>query len=104
MSDKDGSGTNGHGGGNPTGGQAGGNEGGGKGHDDTVVINVDGVDKTLTEDKWVVSELKAHLGIDPSQVLAEITPHGLNDLDENKKINLKTGDRFMTHARSGGSS
>jgi hypothetical protein len=74
------------------------------GPDDRVTINVDGHGFTLPHKEWVVSELKAQLGIDPAKVLAEITPNGLNDLADDAPIKLHNNQRFMTHARSGGSS
>jgi hypothetical protein len=54
--------------------------------------------------KWVVRELKAKLGVDQAKVLAQITPQGLKDLDDNAEIELREREQFMTHARSGGSS
>ena len=77
---------------------------GGKGHSDDVTIVVDGTERRLPKDEWIVRDLKATLGIDPAKVLAEIKPHGLKDLDDNERIKLHNKDRFMTHARSGGSS
>lgn len=88
----------GHGGGNP--GQGGGN-GGSK---DKANIIVDNVRHKVREGAWVVSDLKATAGVDPSKVLAEITPHGLNDLDDTGSIQVGDGMRFMSHARTGASS
>lgn len=53
---------------------------------------------------WNVAQLKATLGVDPARVLAEITPDGLKDLEDTADITLHEGERFMTHARTGGSS
>lgn len=72
--------------------------------DDLVTIVVDGVDRRVRPGKWVVSALKAVLGIDPAKVLAEITPQGLKDLADNETIEVHAKEQFMTHARSGGSS
>lgn len=69
-----------------------------------VSINVDGVEHEVRGGKWVVHELKTKLGIDQAKVLAEITPEGLKDLDDDQVIEVRAGERFMTHARSGGSS
>ncbi|UVO30333.1 hypothetical protein [Bradyrhizobium arachidis] len=74
-----------------------------RGHREITII-VDGDPRQVRRDKWIVSELKAELGIDPAKVLAQITPHGLKDLDDNAKIELHDREQFMTHARSGGSS
>jgi hypothetical protein len=69
-----------------------------------VTIVVDGVDHQVRGGKWVVRDLKAALGIDPAKMLAEITPHGLKDLDDGDTIEVHEKEQFMTHARSGGSS
>jgi hypothetical protein len=71
---------------------------------DLVTIFVDGIEHRLRQREWIVSELKAKLKIDPAKVLAEITPQGLKDLADNAQITLHENERFMTHARSGGSS
>ncbi len=73
-------------------------------HKDEVTIVVDGVDHRVRRGKWIVRDLKAKLGIDQAKVLAEITPQGLKDLDDNAEIELHEKEQFMTHARSGGSS
>jgi hypothetical protein len=72
--------------------------------DELVPIIVDGVEHRVRPGKWLVRELKAKLGIDPAKVLAEITPQGLKDLDDNAEIEVHAHEKFMTHARSGGSS
>jgi hypothetical protein len=70
----------------------------------TITIIVDGDPHEVRRGKWIVRELKATLGIDPAKVLAQITPHGLKDLDDNAEVELHDREQFMTHARSGGSS
>lgn len=69
-----------------------------------VTIIVDDTKYEVRPGKWVVRDLKAAVGLDPAKVLAEITPHGLKDLDDNATIEVHEGERFMSHARSGGSS
>jgi hypothetical protein len=85
-----------------------GNKGGGDDHQPpghhTVTIIVDDQKHTVREGAWVVRDLKAAVGVDPAKVLAEITPHGLKDLADDATIELKDGQRFMSHARTGGSS
>src|SRR5437868_5838165 len=44
--------------------------------DKTVTIKVDGVDREVPKDKMTAAELKALLGIDPSQVLDEVDEDG----------------------------
>lgn len=70
----------------------------------SITIIVDGDPHQVRRGKWIVRELKAALGIDQAKVLAQITPHGLKDLDDNAEIELHDREQFMTHARSGGSS
>jgi hypothetical protein len=84
----------GHGAGNP-------GQGGGR---DTANIVVDNVHHKVREGAWVVSDLKAAVGVDASKVLAEITPRGLNDLEDTESIKVRDGMRFMSHARTGASS
>ncbi len=74
------------------------------GEDHLVTINVDGIDHKVRRGMWIVHNLKTKLGIDQAKVLAEITPQGLKDLDDKAEIEVHAGERFMTHARSGGSS
>jgi hypothetical protein len=73
-----------------------------KDHDVTIIV--DGKEHRLERRHWIVRDLKVRLRIDPAKVLAKITPHGLKDLGDNEEIELHDGERFMTHARSGGSS
>jgi hypothetical protein len=69
-----------------------------------ITIIVDKEERRVRSGTWIVAQLKAALGIDPARVLAEITAHGLKDLADDSEITLHEGERFMTHARSGGSS
>lgn len=72
--------------------------------DHQITITVDDVDHQVRPGKWKVSDLKGALGIAAARVLAEITPQGLKDLEDSAEIGVHEGERFMTHARSGGSS
>lgn len=69
-----------------------------------VTIVVDDHKHSVRAGAWIVRDLKAAVGVDPAKVLAEITPQGLKDLDDGAKIEVHEGQRFMSHARSGGSS
>ena len=71
---------------------------------DDVTVIVDGVPHHVRRGPWIVRDLKAALNIPAAKVLAQITPNGLVDLQDDAKIELHEGERFMTHARSGGSS
>ncbi|MDX8480915.1 MULTISPECIES: hypothetical protein [Mesorhizobium] len=91
----------GHGGGDGNPGHGGGNPGHG---DDKVTILVDNAQRRVRGGQWIVSELKAEVGVDPAKILAEITPNGLKDLDDASTVTVREGSRFMSHARTGGSS
>ena len=69
-----------------------------------VIIVVDGVEHHVRRGDWLVSDLKAAIGVDPAKVLAEITKHGLKDFEDGSTINIHKRDEFISHARSGGSS
>jgi hypothetical protein len=73
-------------------------------HNDLVPIIVDDVEHKVRRGKWLVRDLKAKLGIDPAKVLAKITERGVKDLDDDQEIEVHAHEKFMTHARSGGSS
>lgn len=70
----------------------------------TVTIVVDDTKHEVRPGSWIVRDLKAAVGVDPAKVLAEIKPQGLNDLEDDAKIGVHEGQRFMSHVRSGGSS
>jgi len=69
-----------------------------------VTIVVDDHKHVVRAGNWIVRDLKAATGVDPAKALAEIKPHGLVDLDDEAKIEVHEGERFMSHVRSGGSS
>lgn len=85
---------------------AGGSEGeGGHGGGTAVAhIIVDKKPKEVRAGDWIVQELKLAVGVDPAKVLAEVEPSGLKDLEDNAHIIVRDGQRFMSHARTGGSS
>lgn len=67
-------------------------------------IKVDNEQKVVRAGAWIVADLKLAVGVDAAKVLAEITPHGLTDLDDGAPIDVKNGMRFMSHVRQGASS
>lgn len=69
-----------------------------------VEISVDGIDHKVRPGRWQVARLKAKVGVDAALVLAEVTPTGLVDLADDGHITIKGGEKFISHARSGGSS
>jgi hypothetical protein len=70
----------------------------------TVTIVVDDHKYNVRPGKWVVRDLKAAVRVDPAKVLAEITPHGITDLADDQHIEVRQGQRFMSHARTGAAS
>ncbi|MGH8291258.1 MAG: hypothetical protein ACREV7_20040 [Steroidobacteraceae bacterium] len=74
------------------------------GHPHKITIIVDGTKHEVRPGPWVVSQLKAAVGVPPAKVLAEITPQGLKDLEDTATITVHEGERFMSHVRTGGSS
>ena len=78
------------------------NEAHGVGHN--VKIIVDDIPHEVRAGEWIVRELKVAVGVDPAKVLAQITPQGLRDLQDDGKVSVHEGEQFMSHARSGGSS
>ena len=76
-----------------------------KPHDEPLVtILVDNLPKSVRPGVWMVSDLKQAVGVDAALVLAEITPHGLNDLGDSDKTAVHEHQRFVSHVRTGGSS
>ena len=57
----------------------------------TVTIVVDDHKHEVRPGKWVVHDLKTAVGVDAAKVLAEITPHGLKDLEDNATIEVDIG-------------
>ncbi len=74
------------------------------GRDRIAEITVDRKKHKVRAGAWIVSDLKAGVGVDPAKVLAEVTSAGLKDLGDNATINVHDDQKFVSHARSGGSS
>lgn len=71
----------------------------------TVTIKVDGVDREVPKDKITAAELKALLGIDPSQVLDEVDENGtFREIGDDELVKLREGLVLISHGRGGGSS
>jgi hypothetical protein len=72
---------------------------------DLVTIEVNQEPKRVRPGCWVVAALKAAVGVPPAKVLAEIKPDGTFDnLSDDARIDIKGGEKFISHARRGGSS
>ena len=71
----------------------------------TVTIKVDGVNREVPKDKITAAELKALLGIDPSQLLDEVDENGtFREMADSEIVKLREGLVLISHGRGGGSS
>ncbi len=72
---------------------------------DLVIIEVNQASKQVRPGCWVVADLKAAVGVAAEKVLAEIKADGTFDnLDDAARIEIRGGEKFISHARRGGSS
>lgn len=74
------------------------------GHIHEVAVTVDGVEHKVPKGTYLVSKFKALVGVDPAKVLDEVVRGQLSPLDDNAEITIKGGEKFVSHARTGGSS
>jgi hypothetical protein len=75
-----------------------------RGHKKEVTVTVDGKHHKVPEGAYLVSELKTRVGVDPNRELDEVVHGEFKPLDDNKHIDIKGGEIFVSHARQGGSS
>lgn len=72
---------------------------------DLVTIDVNQVPRQVRPGCWVVAALKAAVDVPAAKVLAGIKPDGTFDnLDNDARIEILGGEKFISHARRGGSS
>jgi hypothetical protein len=72
---------------------------------DLVTIDVNQIPKQVRPGCWVVGALKAAVDVPAAKVLAEIKPDGTFDnLDNDARLEIRGGEKFISHARRGGSS
>jgi hypothetical protein len=69
-----------------------------------VSLTVDGRSYPIPEGTYLVSEFKKLVGVDSSKELDEVVHGELKPFDDNRKIHIKNGEVFISHARQGGSS
>lgn len=71
----------------------------------TVTITVDGVQREVPKTKMTAAELKALLGIDPSQVIDIVDDDGVfHPVGDGEEIKLREGLVLISHGRGGASS
>ncbi len=69
-----------------------------------VPVTIDNRTVEVQSREWVVSQLKATLGVDASRELEQVVGGKLVPLDDNAKIHIRGGEVFVSHVRGGGSS
>jgi hypothetical protein len=70
-----------------------------------ITIEVNHEQKHVRPGVWLVSDLKAATGVPVAKVLAKITHDGIfHNLDDAACIEICNGEKFISHARRGGSS
>jgi hypothetical protein len=74
----------------------------GQGHLITVII--DSVPKQIRQSRYLVSELKALLGVAPELELDEVVEGEFRPLQDTGHINVKDHEVFVSHVRRGGAS
>lgn len=71
----------------------------------TVTIKVDGEDRTVPKAKMTAAELKALLGIAPTQVIDIVDEDGtFHPVADDEDIKLRNGLVLVSHGRGGASS
>lgn len=69
-----------------------------------VAVTVDGVKHEVRKGDYVVSEFKKLVGVDAARELDEVVHGELKPLDDSAHIDIKGGEIFVSHVRTGGSS
>lgn len=72
------------------------------GHD--VTVTVDGVKHEVRKGDYIVSQFKTLVGVDAARELDEVVHGEFKPLDDNARIDIKGGEIFVSHVRTGGSS
>lgn len=72
------------------------------GHD--VTVTVDGVKHEVRKGDYIVSQFKKLVGVDAARELDEVVHGEFKPLDDNAHIEIKGGEIFVSHVRTGGSS
>jgi hypothetical protein len=83
-----------------------GDHGQGKGHDHphTVAVTIDGQRKKIPPGDYVVSVLKAKLGVPADYDVDQVVHGEFRPLPDTAHVEIKGGEHFVSHVRRGGSS
>ncbi len=76
----------------------------GEEHKHKVPVTIDGRTVEVASGQYVVSQLKAVLGVDPSRELERVVHGNLVPLKDDEKIAVHKDEVFVSHVRGGGSS
>ncbi len=71
---------------------------------DKVIVTIDGAPKEIHRGSYVVAELKAALGVDPTRLLNVVIDGKLEPLDDTKRFVIRGGEVFISQVPQGGSS
>lgn len=69
-----------------------------------VDVNLDGVLRQIEKGEYIVSDLKAKLGVPADYELDIVVAGQFDPLDDNAVIKIKGGEVLVSHVRRGGSS
>lgn len=73
-------------------------------HTHEVAITLDGHRREIPAGDYIVSALKARLGVPADYELDEIINGEFRELADTAHIDIKGGEHFISHVRRGGSS
>jgi hypothetical protein len=83
----------------------GGGEGHGAGHHPhEVAVTIDGHRKEIPAGDYLVSALKAKLGVPADYELDQVIKGEFRELADSAHLDIKGGETFISHVRRGGSS
>ncbi len=69
-----------------------------------VTVTVDCVEKQVAAGTYIVAAFKQLVGVDGSRELDEVIHGEFRPLADNASIEIKQGERFVSHVRTGSSS
>lgn len=69
-----------------------------------VVVKVDGVDHNVRRGRYIVSDFKRLVGVDPTYQLDEVVNGQFVELKDTEKISIKGKEVFVSHVRGGAAS